>query len=58
MNKIKFQLFIYLLKPSIIFMLNNNDSFLSNEYFIDTCCSFNKNDKLNIYCNKNEIIRL
>ncbi|CAF1057442.1 unnamed protein product [Rotaria magnacalcarata] len=39
-------------------MLNNSNSFESNEYFIDTCCSFNKNDKINLSCRQNEIIHL
>ncbi|CAF4995792.1 unnamed protein product [Rotaria sp. Silwood1] len=39
-------------------MLNNDNSLISNEYFIDTCCSLSKTDKLNIYCRQNEIIRL
>lgn len=59
MNKIHLiLLYIYILKPTFILMLNKTNLFESNEYFIDTCCSFNKNDKINLSCRSNEKIHL
>lgn len=59
MNKINLIILIYLLKPTLILMLNNvYRSLKSNEYFLDTCCSLNKNDKIYLSCGQNEKIHL
>jgi len=40
-------------------MLNSKfDLLKSNEYFLDTCCSLNENEKLYLSCGSNEKIRL
>jgi hypothetical protein len=59
MSKIKLILLICLLKPSLILMLNNGYvSSSPNEYFIDTCCSLNENERVYLSCGSNEKIHL
>jgi hypothetical protein len=53
MNKISIILFICLLNSSFILMLNS-----SKEYFLDTCCSLNSNDRIYFSCGLNEKIHL
>ena len=59
MGRIYIIVFINLLNPSLILMLNNKyRSLRSNEYFLDTCCSLNENEKIYLSCGPNEKIRL
>lgn len=61
MYKIHLILFAYIINSSLILMLNSSyvdNEIKSNEYFLDTCCSLDKNEKIYLSCLKNEIIRL
>ena len=59
MNRSNLILLILFLNPSLILMLKKSfRSFKWNEYFVDTCCSFNENAKMNLSCSTNEKIHL
>ena len=59
MSNIGIIFLIIFLNPSLILMLKLKYSSLeSNEYFLDTCCSLNSNEKVYLSCGPNEKIRL
>ena len=59
MNRINVIILILLFNPTFILMFKKRfRSLKRNEYFLDTCCSFEENDQMTISCPLNEQIRL